>query len=72
MQKAEGLRVTAAVERGAVCLRPAGKTGGFRVSPRGQFELRAEARTLLESGKARHFWVRLGDADKVVRLVPYA
>jgi hypothetical protein len=67
-----GTRVTVAVEGDAVELRPAGEQGGFRVSPRGQMELRAEALSVLAAGTARHYWLELDDQHQTVTLHPYA
>lgn len=71
MVKGQGMRVTVAVDRGVVALAPAGSTGGFRVSPGGQFELRGDARAALEAGTLRHYWIELQDAKGQVRLHPY-
>jgi hypothetical protein len=72
MVKGEGARVTVAVDKGAVSLALAGKTGGFRVSPGGQLELRGDARAALDAGTKRHYWIELQDAKGQVRLHPYA
>jgi len=71
MAKGQGARVTVAVDDGIVTLAPAGKTGGFRVSPGGQLELRGEARTALQRGTGRHYWVELLDESGQVRLHPF-
>jgi hypothetical protein len=49
----------------------AGRSDGFRVSPRGMMELRGEARRVLEEGANRHFWFELDDEGKKVTLCPY-
>lgn len=71
MAKGEGTRVTVSVDHGAVTLGSAGEKGGFRVSPGGQLELRAEARSVLDSGVKRHYWIELQDASGQIRLHPY-
>jgi len=71
MTKGVGARVTVAVDGDAVSLALGGKTGGFRVSPRGQLELRGDARSLLDGGSARHYWVELLDAQGEVKLHPW-
>ncbi len=70
MVKGEGTRVTVSVDDGVVTLASAGKTGGFRVSPGGQLELRAEARSALDAGIKRHYWIELQDASGQIRLHP--
>ena len=71
MVKGEGVRVTVAVERDVVTIVRSGTNGGFRVSPGGQLELRAEARAALDSGLKRHYWIELEDEKRQVRLHPY-
>ena len=71
MKKGVGARVTVAVQDGAVSLALAGETGGYRVSPRGELELRGDARALLDTGAARHFWIELLDAQGEVKLYPW-
>jgi bifunctional DNA-binding transcriptional regulator/antitoxin component of YhaV-PrlF toxin-antitoxin module len=71
MAKGEGARVTVSVDDGVVTVASAGKAGGFRVSPGGQLELRAEARAALDAGVKRHYWIELQDAAGQVRLHPY-
>jgi hypothetical protein len=70
MDKGQGTRVTVTVDNGVVTLAPAGSNGGFRVSPGGQLELRAEARAVLDSGAQRHYWIELHDAEGRVWLHP--
>lgn len=71
MEKKQGCRVTVAVNNNAVQLVQTNKTGGFRVSPKGQLELRGEARTALESGIERHYWLELDDLKKNIKLRPF-
>jgi bifunctional DNA-binding transcriptional regulator/antitoxin component of YhaV-PrlF toxin-antitoxin module len=71
MKPREGAQVTVAVKDDAVELAPAGADGGFRVSARGQMELRGDPRRVLEAGVGRHFWLELNDDDQTVRLHPY-
>lgn len=71
MAKDAGGQVTIAVEKNSVVLAPANKTGGFRVSPQGQLELRGDARELLTTGTGRHFWVELDDDATKVKLNPF-
>jgi hypothetical protein len=71
MAKAEGARVTVAVNEQSVTLALAGDKGGFRVSAAGQLELGGEAKAVLESGVQRHYWIKLDDAQKQVTLLPY-
>ena len=71
MVKGQGARVTVAINNGTVILASAGKTGGFRVSPGGQLELRQEAMSTLRCGAGSHFWVELLDDHGQVRLHPY-
>ncbi|WP_211468067.1 hypothetical protein [Collimonas silvisoli] len=66
-----GTRVTVAIEDGAVAIKPAGGSGGYRVSPKGLIELRGDAREILESGVARHYWLELHDNKNLVLLHPY-
>jgi bifunctional DNA-binding transcriptional regulator/antitoxin component of YhaV-PrlF toxin-antitoxin module len=71
MTPKKGSRVSVAVDGGAVWLQPAGDDGGFRVSPRGQIELRGDAREILEGGLQRHYWLELDDASQRIVLHPY-
>src|SRR5262245_38578011 len=71
MSKGQGARVTVAVEDGIVTLAIAGESGGFRVSRRGQLELRQEARAALQRGVGRHYWVELVDEHARVNLHPF-
>lgn len=71
MGKGLGCRVTVAVENNIVILAPANKDGGFRVSPKGQLELRGEARTTLTAGTSRHYWIELNDDSSIVTLNPF-
>jgi len=71
MAKGVGARVTVAIDDGAVSLPLCGSNGGFRVSPRGQLELRGDARFLLDSGVARHYWIELRDTQGQVKLHPW-
>lgn len=71
MEKGEGGHVTVAVAKGSVILAPAAKTGGFRVSPKGQLELRGDARAILATGIGRHYWMELNDAASSVKLNPF-
>lgn len=70
MERRAGTRVTVAVDKNAVVLRPSGPDGGFRVSPRGQMELQGDARDLLASGNLRHYWLELDDESATVTLHP--
>jgi bifunctional DNA-binding transcriptional regulator/antitoxin component of YhaV-PrlF toxin-antitoxin module len=71
LAKGQGARVTVAVSDGIVSLTTTGDNGGFRVSPGGQLELRAEARAALDRGTKRHYWIELLDKKSSVRLHPY-
>ena len=71
MEKGKGSRVTVAVSKKSIELKPAGATGGFRVSPKGLLSLRADARDLLNNSENRHYWVELDDSKSAVRLYPY-
>jgi bifunctional DNA-binding transcriptional regulator/antitoxin component of YhaV-PrlF toxin-antitoxin module len=71
MERGGGSSVTVAVADQGVVLQPAGADGGFRVSAKGQLELRGDARKLLESGAARHFYLELDDDKHTVLLRPY-
>jgi hypothetical protein len=71
MIKGVGTRVTVAIDDGVVSLALYGSNGGFRVSPRGQLELRGDARALLETGVSRHYWIELRDAEEQVKLHPW-
>ncbi|MBD8546792.1 hypothetical protein [Sphingomonas sp. CFBP 8760] len=71
MAPKQGARVTVAVAGGAVTLQPTSERAGVRVSPRGQMELVGEARSLLEAGEARHFWLDADDERQQVVLHPY-
>ena len=71
MSPGAGTRVTVAIEGDAVAIKPAGGTGGNRVSPKGMMELRGDAREILEKGAARHFWLELHDDKTLVLLHPY-
>ena len=62
MTKGEGSHVTVAVEKSQIIISPAQRTGGFRVSPKGQLALQGEARGLLQTGIGRHYWIELNDA----------
>lgn len=72
MEKGKGCRVTLAIKEGAVILEPATKTGGFRVSPKGQLALQGEARALMAGSIGRHYWVELDDRSCSVKLNPFA
>lgn len=71
MVKGVGARVTVAVDDKAVSLALCGNNGGFRVSPHGQLELRGDARSLLDSGASRHYWIELRDTEGQVKLHPW-
>lgn len=71
MSPGVGARVTVAIEDGAVALKPAGASGGFRISAKGMLELRGDAREILEHGEARHYWLELHDDKTLVLLHPY-
>ena len=71
MEKGQGCRVTVAVENNAVILAPTNKTGGFRVSPKGQLELRGEAQSTLTAGVGRHYWMECNDGTGVLKLNPF-
>jgi bifunctional DNA-binding transcriptional regulator/antitoxin component of YhaV-PrlF toxin-antitoxin module len=71
MKKDEGHRVTVSIENGAVVLSPTSKTGGFRVSPKGQLQLRGDAREILLDGKNNHYWMELYDGSSSVNLKPF-
>lgn len=71
MEKGQGRRVTVAVENGAVVLAPASRTGGLRVSPKGQLELQGDARAILATGANHHYWVELDDGTSTVKLNPF-
>ncbi|MBQ0733513.1 hypothetical protein [Aquimarina celericrescens] len=43
----------------------------WRISKKGMMTLRAEAKTLLQGGKTRHYWLNLDDKNKQVKLMPY-
>jgi bifunctional DNA-binding transcriptional regulator/antitoxin component of YhaV-PrlF toxin-antitoxin module len=72
MQPGVGSRVTVAATGDTVEIRPTGEDGGFRVSPRGQLELRGDALTILSSGAERHFWLEIDDDRATVALHPFA
>lgn len=67
----QGTRVTVAIDGNTVAIRPVGGPGGFRISPKGQMEMRGEPRGLLESGEMRHFWLELHDLTCTVLLHPW-
>lgn len=71
MEKGKGTQVTVAVEKNVVSLALTSKTGGFRVSPKGQLELRGEAKAALKTGVDSHFWMELNDEAKKVMLNPF-
>ncbi|HEX7168531.1 MAG TPA: hypothetical protein VF230_16235 [Acidimicrobiales bacterium] len=71
MVQGEGAKVTVAVEKEAVNVALTTDTGGFRVSRGGQLELRGEAREVLESGEARHYWIDLDDEGRRITLHPF-
>lgn len=70
MSKGEGSKVSVAVSGDAVYLKRTNETGGFRVSPKGLLALLGDAKKLLESGKARHYWIELNDREACVLLHP--
>ena len=70
MQPGVGARVTVAVTGDGVELRPAGKDGGFRVSPKGQMELRGDAFATL-SKSTRNYWLEIDDDRATVVLRPF-
>ncbi|GAA1496184.1 AbrB/MazE/SpoVT family DNA-binding domain-containing protein [Paeniglutamicibacter kerguelensis] len=71
MKPKAGARVTVSVKGNTVLLAPATADGGFRVSPRGQMEVRGEALRVLEGGKERHFYFELDDERQTVALHPW-
>ncbi|MFF5790606.1 hypothetical protein ACFY5D_01015 [Paeniglutamicibacter sp. NPDC012692] len=71
MKPKTGARVTVAVKGNTVLLAPAAADGGFRVSPRGQMEVRGDALRVLEGGKERHFYLELDDERQTVALHPW-
>lgn len=71
MEKGRGCHVTVAIEDKTVVLAPAAETGGFRVSPKGQLELRGDAFQALAKGIDRHYWMELEDSTGHVRLNPF-
>jgi bifunctional DNA-binding transcriptional regulator/antitoxin component of YhaV-PrlF toxin-antitoxin module len=71
MQPRTGGQVSVTVEQDAVVVAPAGADGGFRVSPRGQLELRGDALKVLEAGERRHYYFEASDERKSVTLHPW-
>ncbi|MCW8091147.1 hypothetical protein [Alteromonas sp. ASW11-130] len=71
MEKGKGSQVSVAVKDRAVELAQTNASGGFRVSPKGQLELLGDAKEVLQSGEAQHFWVELNDERGNVVLHPY-
>ncbi len=71
MEKGKGTRVTVAVKDNVVTLAPINKNGGFRVSSKGQLELRGEARAVLATGTNRYYWIEANDESRVVTLNPF-
>lgn len=71
MKPKTGARVTVAVKGNTVLLAPAAADGGFRVSPKGQMEVRGDALRVLEGGKERHFYFELDDERQTVALHPW-
>ena len=71
MEKGQGCRVTVAIEKNSITLSPISKGGGFRISPKGQLELRGEACLILATGVGRHYWIELDDESNFVRLNPF-
>jgi bifunctional DNA-binding transcriptional regulator/antitoxin component of YhaV-PrlF toxin-antitoxin module len=72
MEKGAGSRVAVDVDGERVVLSAlrAGEDG-FRVSPRGQMELRAEARELLARTPTRNYWLVADDEAGRVSLHPF-
>jgi len=70
MQPGAGARVTVAVNGDTVELRPAGADGGFRVSPKGQMELRGDAFATL-SKNTRNYWLEIDDDKELVLMRPF-
>jgi len=71
MEPKKGARVTVSVDGRAVVLHVTSDRAGSRVSPGGQMEMVGEARRLLETGEARHFWLEADDEHRRVALHPY-
>lgn len=71
MDQGKGANVMIAVKNNVVMLTPSTRSGGFRVSPKGQLELRGEARSALSSGTNRHFWLDANDKSATVALNPF-
>ncbi|WP_428738255.1 hypothetical protein [Sulfurimonas sp.] len=66
MEKGEGGRVTISIENGSIKMSPTEKTGGFRVSPKGQLQLRGDARDILATkSNNQHYWIELQDGLSV-------
>lgn len=72
MTPGEGARVTIATDGESVTLEPTTDQAGARVSPHGQMEVVGKAKSVLEQGAARHYWLELDDEQQRVTLHPYS
>lgn len=72
MEPKVGGRVSVTVSDKSVVLAAAGQDGGFRVSARGQMEVRGDALAVLEAGSLRHFYFEADDDKQTVTLHPWA
>jgi len=71
MKPGVGARVTVSIRADSVLLAQATTDGGFRVSPKGQMEVRGDALKVLEGGKERHYYLELDDERQTVALHPF-
>ncbi len=61
MEKGQGRRVVISIEKDMIKISPTEETGGFRVSPKGQLQLRGKAREVLAAKSNQHYWIELQD-----------
>jgi hypothetical protein len=74
MKKGEGTKIAVSLARGEVLLTTKFTKGTktWRLSPRGMMELGGEEKALLAATPTRHYWLKLDDTKRQVRLVPYS
>lgn len=73
MKKNEHTRVVVSLARGEISLtmKAAKAAKSWRVSPGGMMRLGSKEKALLAATPTRHYWLKLDDAKRRVRLVPY-
>jgi hypothetical protein len=74
MKKKEGTKVVVSLAGGEILLTTKATKDAktWRVSEGGMMELGGEEKALLGATPTRHYWLKLDDPKRQVRLVPYS